>query len=317
MNLKELDEFITTYQLKDIAHSLNELSNKSWFWDLLVPIFIAGLVAYVSARLTFRYTRKSNNDLIKQQQNHFNLAQKIIRENQNREVINHTVLTANNCINEIISIKDNYRGTLAPNLYITERMLIVPDIAGFDSSPLDLSFINRLTFILPSDPDITIRWKQPSALYTLFSNYNNMLKLWEQRNELKKELHTYINNNSDYDNFVNLTPANPVPQKLFDRLAQLTEILIGFTDDLGYQFHKFLDEFEEAYSDCIDKEIDKSLLHKIVRYPASHNIDRLALLAYSLPPSRNALNHAFRTSRDIDAFLQKVKSPYRVSSRSI
>lgn len=312
MEFKELDNFVVTYYLKETITHLEDIASKGFFWDLVVPLLVAGLVAYISAILTFRFARKSNNELLQQQQEHFETTQKITRENSKRELINHTTLAANKCIGEIISIKDNYRQKLEPSQSLSERILKVPTIAGFDSTPTDLSFIDKLTFLVPSDPDDTSKWKQPTNIHILFSNYNNMRRLWESRNELREELNTHIKNTQDYQNFISFDSSNPVPNVLFDRLTQTTEYLIRLTDDLGYQFHKFLVEFESSYEDSIDDNLDKSLLHKILKFPLSHNSERLKYLAHSLPPSTASLTQVFKTHIGVKLFKQSIRSPYDI-----
>lgn len=301
----KLDSQLQLALLIDLIEVIRKAAEKSIFFDKILPLLITILIAFITVFFTHKFTKK-------QQDRQFKLTQNIDRENRKIGVINHTVLLAESCFTKLLSIKDNYRGSLSKDY--PQRIMDLPEIIAMQAQPVDLHFIDSLTFLLPkNDGEDESKWRQISQVHALFFNYNHLLAVWEKRNMMRGQIEVMIFESEKFVEFLEVKNDSPVPFHLLMKCAQLTEYVIKLTDDLTYQFSKFLSEFPVAAHTCLRSDLDKELLIEKVHFPEDANYHRLSGITYEMPGNMNQLLQKVSDKFDTSKFEEKSQSPYRKS----
>ncbi|MGE6317055.1 hypothetical protein ACRN93_15480 [Shewanella baltica] len=166
-------------------------------------------------------------------------------EKDKMDAANKWILSAEEARATLLAIKGNYHGELSENPL--QRLAAIPSIL-FHASPIAEGY-QDLSFVVPNseeDGERYHKWSQIPRIRSMVSNYNYILKLWEQRNGINQEfkeqlLKHYVDKAyatlSLYDTVAALGQAKVVI------LMDLTERLIKLTDDLIVEFDNFLSEF--------------------------------------------------------------------------
>lgn len=142
----------------------------------------------------------------------------------------------------LISIKSNYSGQLDSDPF--RRISKIPTIL-FHAQPI-IEDYQDLSFIVPKEGEESEKWSQITQIRGMVSNYNYILKLWEQRNDLnevfKEKLLQAHGNNAHMTLSLN-DVIQAVGRADVVILIDLNERVIKLTDDLIRESDDFLNKF--------------------------------------------------------------------------
>lgn len=142
----------------------------------------------------------------------------------------------------LIAIKSNYSGQLHSDPF--QRISAIPTIL-FHAQPIAEDY-QDLSFIVPKEGQASEKWSQITLIRAMVSNYNYILKLWEQRNDLnqafKEKLLQAHGNNAHMTLSINdvIQAAGRADVVI---LIDLNERVIKLTDDLIRETDDFLSKF--------------------------------------------------------------------------
>lgn len=142
----------------------------------------------------------------------------------------------------LIAIKGNYSGELLSDPF--QRISAIPTIL-FHALPIAEDY-QDLSFIVPKEGQESEKWSQITQIRAMVSNYNYILKLWEQRNDLnqafKEKLLQAHGNNAHMKLSIN-DVIQAVGRADVVILIDLNERVIKLTDDLIRETDDFLSKF--------------------------------------------------------------------------
>lgn len=173
----------------------------------------------------------------------------------------------------LIAIKGNYSGQLQSDPF--QRILAIPTIL-FHAQPIAEDY-QDLSFIVPKEGQESEKWSQITLIRAMVSNYNYILKLWEQRNDLnqafKEKLLQAHGNNAHMTLSINdvIQAAGRADVVI---LIDLNERVIKLTDDLIRETDDFLSKFPE----CAKSKIKYKRLKKYGSILTFSNNDNKKLL---------------------------------------
>lgn len=145
----------------------------------------------------------------------------------------------------LISIKGNYNGELTHIPF--QRLSAIPSIL-FHATPIKENY-QDLSFIVPSNADKGSepnKWSQLPRIRAMISNYNYLLKLWEQRNEMNQAFKGQLLERHGDKAYATLSLDEAVAatgQANMVMLIDLNERVIKLTDDITVELDSFLSEF--------------------------------------------------------------------------
>jgi hypothetical protein len=144
----------------------------------------------------------------------------------------------------LIAIKANYHGQLSDSPL--QRLGSIPSIL-FNAESITENYQN-LSFLIPSanEKKEIPKWSQIPRIRAMISNYNYLLKLWQQRNEMNEQFKRQILQSQGSKAYTNLSLEDVIAacgQAQVVVLIDLTERVIRLTDDLIIELDSFLSEF--------------------------------------------------------------------------
>ncbi len=252
---EKLDNVLLIAKLDNIASKLADQSQKDWLWDLVLPISSSIFIALLTAILTYIITQKL-----------FVKSKEIELENQKIETINKTNRVINSCLTSLISIKDNYRSRLTEKL--CERILQVPVIKAARFELVDSSFLDRLFFIHPTkEEQLSVsKWSQVTQIEGLLHNYNSLMEIWRERNQMLAPLIQAIGE-QNYQGKGCLADFNKLTSPAYVQgIIQLTETAIHLTDEISDELHDLLCKFPQVYEPKLNKKYSKTTLLQIFEF---------------------------------------------------
>ena len=297
--------------LKELTEAVKASSDKSIWWDIVVPLCLAGVVAGLTAFITYLLTKRLNNKVLAAQEAHHNETLVIQRENLNREAINEVLLLANSCLTSLIAIKDNYRERLSSKL--AERLIAVPVIKATSFHEISYEVLQKLFFVTPNEGDEMHKWGQVTQIEGMFSNYNSLMSLWAERNAHMQVFQTHLINGG-----LNSTPDLVEIGKFvhiveIQRMIQLTEYCLSLTDDMCKELDDFIMNFENAYKDKLNSEVPKKLLIRLFNFSEESCAARRKFFAPGVEPDFSEIANKFATPEEFEIFKSVCKSVYRQS----
>ncbi|KZC46638.1 hypothetical protein XM68_c11818 [Vibrio alginolyticus] len=212
---------------------------------------------------------------------------------QNVDVLNETLLNANEARNSLIAIKSNYFGRLTPNPF--QRMLVIPPIV-LNAEPINFH-VASLAFLVPSEnSENNSKWQRIEYVETLFKNYNNLINIWKKRNELMQELMPHVL--QFHGRGVSLEEL----EKVIGRghiaiLSDLTEQAIMITDDLVVEISCFLLGFSDVSKKAVPKKIKKKY-RQIIAMNLPDNDESKDLLSISTELNFNLASKIHNVTQD-------------------
>jgi hypothetical protein len=142
----------------------------------------------------------------------------------------------------LIAIKGNYSGELLSDPF--QRISAIPTIL-FHALPIAEDY-QDLSFIVPKEGQESEKWSQITQIRAMVSNYNYILKLWEQRNDLNQAFKVKLlqahGNNAHMKLSIN-DVIQAVGRADVVILIDLNERVIKLTDDLIRETDDFLSKF--------------------------------------------------------------------------
>lgn len=144
----------------------------------------------------------------------------------------------------LIAIKGNYNGQLLSDPF--QRISAISTIL-FHAQPIAEDY-QDLSFIVPKKGQEPEKWSQITQVRAMTSNYNYLLKLWEQRNDINQAFKEKLLQAHGSNAHMTLS-INDVIQAVGRAdvviLIDLTERVIKLTDDLIRETDDFLSKFPE------------------------------------------------------------------------
>lgn len=312
-DVDQLDAVLLHSSLSEIAQKLNDMASKDWWWDFGAPVITAAIVALIASGLTFWYTyhlhkraektaeERYNKSLIDQkrrqieeqleQDKRHRENQLIFRENINREAINEVTLLANRCFTNLSVIRSNYSALLSSSLH--ERMFQVPIIKSVIFEAVDFSVLTKLHFLTPLEGEEGAKWSQVTKIEALFANYNVLMLMWEERNELREQVHEELIEKGFFER-ERVEPAYIfLNSSTRGKCVNFTERVLSLTKELYVDLGDFLSGFNNAYEPLLDQSLPQDLLTKVVRFPSSDVARRIDLYATEKLADLEALKEHF------------------------
>lgn len=204
----------------------------------------------------------------------------------------------------MLSIKANYHHRLTPDLL--HRLAAFPKII-FDNTPISED-LSQLAFIAPTkEMDSDDRWRNINIINALVSNYNLVLALLNERNQLHEELIEKLTK-EDIFNFAetNLDVLKEiVGSKHVGAEIDLTEKVITILDHVLSEVNDFLANFPESAKSCYDKKKIGNSIKPIYFQPPE---DLLGLEESSIEPDYNQLAEFYNTG--IEEAIARYSSPF-------
>jgi len=236
----ELQGSIVHEETKLVVSAIESLKQEpNIFKDYIFPIASAFFTSILGAIIAY-YT--------------LNRQEYVQIEKEKMNASNKWTLDIEQARSNLIAIKGNYNGELT-NLPI-QRVGAIPSIL-FHAQPIPESF-KDLSFIVPKESESKTdlpKWSQIPRIRAMISNYNYLLKLWEQRNEINqnfKELILASIGNNAYANLTLQQVEVAIGKANLVILIDLTERCITLTDDIIVELDSFLTEFPAFAKTKID-----------------------------------------------------------------
>ena len=308
MDIEQLDAVLISTSLSSIAEKLAKLSEKSWGWDILVPILTAGLVAVIASLLTNFFNKRLQHASDRAAVQRYKESQLIERENLNREAINEVLLLANSCYTNLIAIKDNYSERLTTNLYASVSE--VPVIKTVKFEPVDYRVLTRLSFVAPKEGEELKTWSQIPQMEMMFSNYNSLMGLWQERNVMAQEyLESRIAERSgSSDSGTSAESNNQMPPHHIQLLMQITERCIGLTSEVMTDLDDFISNFKEAFKPSLNKELPPELLTRVFHFDEENQAQRRVIFEHEVKPDFSVLRPEFPDEATYRQFIHSLVS---------
>jgi hypothetical protein len=305
-----LDAILYINSLEALTEAVKSSFQKSLWWDLIVPLILAGFVAGSTAFITYMFTKRLNNIAIAankaQQEEHYTNTLLIERENMNRESINELLLLANSCLTSLIAIKDNYRKCLGTSL--SKRLLDVPFIKAARFDEISYPMLSRLFFITPSEGEEVLKWGQVTEIEGLLSNYNCLMSIWQERNLMREQYQDMLTH-ANVREVYNLKEIEKHVSNVFvQNFIQLTEYCLNLTDNICREFNDLLLNFNKAYSTKLNSDVSKELLIRICGFTEEGLSMRKPLFKPGPPPNFDQIKDKFPSPEEFKLFVGMCQS---------
>jgi hypothetical protein len=308
MNLviENIDKALLASSISDISGKLEQMYSKSWWWDFTVPIITAAIVAVIASGFTYLITKKLQDKSDKAAAERYSQNQLIERENSNREAINEVILLANSCYTTLIAIRDNYSNRLTTDLH--ERILEVPVIKGVIFGAVDFRVLTRLFFVTPRKEESVKKWSQITQMEMMFSNYNTLMAIWEERNALRQDYQDKVfaeglHNVEDVKEI-----SKNIPPYITQCLIQTTERCISLTSELQIDLDDFIGNFKEAFDLKLNKKLPKDLLVDVFHVDDENLAKRREIFSKEAKADFSVMKSAFPNENIFQQFIQSMKS---------
>lgn len=250
----------------------------SYFKDYIFPIasaFFTSLLGGVIAYFTLRH--QENIQIEKEKMNS----------------ANKWILLAEEARSKLLAIKENYHGKLTDNPM--QRVAVIPSIL-LQAEPIRES-IQDLSFIVPTaDKNLSEcpKWGHILRIRIMIDNYNYLLKLWDQRNEIIQPIKEQLLSHYPERAYVNLPKEDvkiSIGASQLSNLIDMTERIVKLMDDVLIELDDFLSEFPKYAKGKINlKQLKK--YGSVLTCSTNGNKKLLALLERT--PSAN-----FETVKDL------------------
>ncbi|WP_415888174.1 hypothetical protein ACMXYV_09075 [Neptuniibacter sp. SY11_33] len=211
----------------------------NYFKDYIFPIASAFFTSILGAAIAY-FTLKHQ--------------EKIQIEKEKMDTANKWTLLMEEARAALISIKGNYYKDLSD--HPLKRVATIPSIL-FHASPVEESF-EKLSFIIPKAEDRKKdypKWSQISRIRSMVNNYNYLLQLWQQRNQIERPIKEQLMAKFPHQSYVDISYEEAVaaigPANM-SVLVDLTERVIKLTDDIIIELDNFLCEFPKYAKTRID-----------------------------------------------------------------
>jgi hypothetical protein len=305
-----LDLVLYINSLDALTEAVKSSFQKSLWWDLIVPLMLAGVVAGLTAYITYMFTKHLNNIAISankaQQEEHYTNSLLVERENMNRESINELLLLANSCLTSLIAIKDNYRECLGSSL--SQRLLDVPIIKATKFDEISYPMLSRLFFITPAEGEEVLKWGQVTQIEGLLSNYNSLMSIWQERNLMRERYQDFLTHANVREAYNLKEIERHVPIVFVQNFIQLTEYCLSLTDNICREFDDLLLNFNGAYSTKLNSDVSKDLLIRICRFTEEGLSMRRPLFKPGPPPNFDEIKDKFPSLEEFKLFVGKCQS---------
>jgi hypothetical protein len=146
---------------------------------------------------------------------------------------NEWTLAIQDAFNCLRIIKKNYFNKINSN--IQNRVSTVP-ILNLNEKPIEKSIVS-LIFIISKEEE---KWNQLHFINTMLKNYNILIEKWKQLDDIKENY------------FLKPNQGNQVGMS--ERLVDLNEYCLNFTDDLIIEMYSFLTDFNRILLRNVDKK---------------------------------------------------------------
>jgi len=236
----ELQGSIVHEETQLVVSAIESLKQEpNFFKDYIFPIASAFFTSILGATIAY-YT--------------LNRQEYVQIEKEKMNASNKWTLDIEQARSNLLAIKGNYNGKLT-DLPI-QRVGAIPSIL-FHAQPIPEKF-NDLSFIVPKESKSKAelpKWSQIPRIRAMVSNYNYLLKLWEQRNEINqnfKEMILVSIGNIAYANLTLQQVEVAVGKANLSILIDLSERCITLTDDIIVELDNFLSEFPAFAKTKID-----------------------------------------------------------------
>jgi len=220
-------------EIEAIVSAIKSLKQETgYFRDYLFPIASAFFSSILGAGIAYFVLRDQEDIQI---------------EKDKMNSTNKWTLLAEQARANLIAIKSNYHGKLSNIPF--QRLATVPTVL-FQASPINETYQN-LSFIAPKAAGASIKynkWSQIPRINAMISNYNYLLKLWEQRNTVYRPVIEELFNKHSKNGYLSISQEEAISLvggATISSLIDLTERVLKLTDDLLLELTDFLTEFPE------------------------------------------------------------------------
>ncbi len=268
-----------------------------YFKEYVMPIITIFVSTGISAWLAYKIAKYSNEN-----------AERFKFEKQKITIANTFILQAESCLQNLISIKQNYVTRLTNNPF--QRMNEFPAIVITNKKRQNLN-IADLVFLNSNSKDDKSQWSQINLINLMFENYDTAIDLLERRSLKKEELNRRLLEHVDPSQMVGFSDVRKViDDQSFTFLIQTTEQLIVLVDDLMLMLNDFLIEFPKLVSKKVDRELIGEGFPGLLTFPKNENEHRrqffersptadYSTIAGLIGLSVDELNRAFQPSYPI------------------
>lgn len=214
-----------------LAKAIDGLRQESnYFKDYAFPIASALFTSILGAGIAYLTLRHQDSIQI---------------EKEKMDSTNKWILQVDEALGTLFSFKANYNGRLTEVPF--QRLGAIPTIL-FHADSITESH-HSLSFIVPTNKEKkseSHKWSQLALIRTMVSNYNYLLKLWGQRNEMNEVFKGELVKKYGGESFATLTIDDAVSitgKAHLIMLIDLNERVIKLTDDLITELNSFLVDF--------------------------------------------------------------------------
>lgn len=266
----------------------------NYFKDYIFPIASAFFTSLLGAGIAY-FTLKNQEGI------------QIEKEKMN--AANKWTLQMEEARATLIAIKGTYNENLTENPY--QRVSAVQSIL-FHAKPIDAK-LEELSFIIPkSNPDVTEypKWSQITRIRSMVNNYNYLLQLWNQRNEIERPLREYVIEQHSKLGYADIQPEDLLASIGASNavvLIDITERVIKLTDDLLLEIDDFLSGFP-VYAKTRIKTKKLKSYGSVVTHSNKDNPLLLAVLQRTIEPNFTTVEDIFGETSD--AIIQRLKTGY-------
>jgi hypothetical protein len=218
---------------------------------------------------------------------------------------NDLLLKVSRMTDALISIKATYQGGLSSSP--VQRAIRIPVIPLTETNQ-DFQF-GKLSFLAESKASRK-GWRNLPRIMSFFKNYNLLLTLIKERNELRSNAnHLFLSDQTESAS-IQLSEKDVVEKfgaLNMTMLIDLTEQIILLVDGLLLEGNDFLLNFHSSIEDSIDKEGLKKIGLKLLGYSNDGNENRTVF--FKLSPTLDYAATAKITGRSI----QELQNNFNVS----
>jgi hypothetical protein len=304
--VEKIDAVFLARCLSNISSKLEQMSSKSWWWDFTVPIITAAMVAVIASTFTYWITKRLQNKSDIAAAQRYKQNQLIERENCNREAINEVLFLANKCYTDLIAVRHNYSTSLSTSVY--KRILEVPVIKGIKFEPADFRVLTRMFFVTPKKEEEPEKWSQVQLMEMMFSNYNSLMAIWEDRNALRQDFQDKVlaNGLDDIQDAEEL--CKYLPPQYTQILIQHTERCISLASEICVDLDDFITNFKVAFDSKFNKELPKDLLIDVIQFDERYLAKRRETFVNEIKADFGLYKKIFPDEDTFQQFIKSVKS---------
>lgn len=247
--------------------------------DFAFPIASALFTSILGGLIAFLALRRQENIQI---------------EKEKMNATNKWILLAEEARANLIAIKNNYQNNLTADPL--ERFAAVQSIQ-VHAKTIEES-IENLSFIVPkSNRKVTEhpKWSSLPLIRCMKNNYNNLLKLWELRNQIERPIKEQLLAKYSEKGYAKIYPEEIIaciaPSDLV-LVIDLTERAIKLTDDIIIELDNFLTEFP-IYAKGFIKTKRIKKYGTILTYSNKENEKLLAVIKRTIVPDFSTVTNLF------------------------